>query len=177
MGEELFDINNIKFSPLGTAVLAVPAPRVSQSVHLQALADGFQQKQEHHITLVGADTVARLNLTPQQLPELMEGLTLGRCLFGKELFHLAKPKNFDGQVFFRRSLVSLVLLSEVDNFFEQLSKRLGQTIAIPFPHVTLYTQGDTDLPFQGIGIESANDFYQYLQGTYADQWQDSGTSS
>jgi hypothetical protein len=61
----------------------------------------------------------------------------------------------------RESVIQMVSLPQLDNFYQRLNETIGYTLDVPPTHITLCTHGtDNEKAKMGIGINSINDFLQ-----------------
>jgi hypothetical protein len=132
----------------------------------------FRMKREFHITLIGYARgreinaeIAHLNKDRlriiYELRELLETVQLMTYPIGryyrieKEVrFATAKPE-------FRKTIIALLEIPHLEEFWQKLEEILGMHIPMIFPHVTLATYGEgSERAWEGIGIKDKEDFEQ-----------------
>ena len=133
----------------GTLLLPVAAtawPSPDAPLQLDGIA--FVPKRELHVTVVGRTLGAHLHEAGLQAETLAVAATLDwrfeRC--GQWLRLEART---DGRR--RHSIIERIALPALATLHAWLGARLGRQLAVPPPHVTLYTSGDD----RGIGVPDA----------------------
>jgi hypothetical protein len=140
---------------------------------------GLMPKDAFHITILGFKVAKELKRALKALPEaqrpdaLLRIKTLveqtdWRLSFRPERYYVAKeyvnpdPKNKDAFLRERReSLVQMVDMPGMEQFYRALNDLLSTTLEAPPAHVTLYTGGDDAVKSKmGIGINSQAEFQQ-----------------
>lgn len=138
----------------------------------KAQAEGFEPKEDFHITLIGfkpgKTILEALEKMPNherifkgnQIQKLIDNTDWSFEMLPKK-YHLKKEyqfKNYDtGEVIpkTRESYVQMIELKSIADFYEQLNKILRTNLEIQLPHLTLYTKGtDPEKSKMGIGINS-----------------------
>lgn len=133
----------------GTLLLPVAAaawPRPDMPLQLDGIA--FVPKRELHVTVVGRALGAELHEAGLQAETLAAAATLDwrfeRCGQWLRLEARAAGRR-------RHSIIERIALPALATLYARLGARLGRQLAVPPPHVTLYTSGDD----RGIGVPDA----------------------
>ncbi len=119
-----------------------------------APAESLFPKQEFHITIIGRETgeiILKENLDFEKIKELVKGTDWNFGLT-QEYFYITKqyPENEK-----RESIIQVVELPGLSDFYIKLNDSTGHNFSFPFPHVTLYTSSTKEENrFRGIGIYS-----------------------
>ncbi|OGM96344.1 MAG: hypothetical protein A3B86_04360 [Candidatus Yanofskybacteria bacterium RIFCSPHIGHO2_02_FULL_38_22b] len=121
---------------------------------------GFEKRKELHITVLGFKSGKRIREALEKIPDketIIEALigmaenTEWTFDVNPERFHISKNE--------RESIIQMVKLDGIDNFFDRLNGLLNTDIETPPPHITLYTKGvDERSGMSGIGINSQEEF-------------------
>ena len=146
---------------------------------IQEMAEknGFDQKGEFHITVLGFKNGGEVKKALKALPEaerqnalsqiksLVDSTDWSFALEPKR-YHISKeyvtpdPKNKGAELKERReSYIQMVYLPGMKIFYEKLNSILGTNLEAPPAHTTLYTGGDDkEKSKMGIGINSQDEF-------------------
>ncbi|MFC1687257.1 hypothetical protein ACFL0L_01665 [Patescibacteria group bacterium] len=136
--------------------------------------NGFDEKSEYHITVLGFKTGEKIqqaleHLTDQQKEEKISEIqslvdaTDWSYVLKPEKYHITKhyPKKDDNQIENKReSYIQMVRVSGIDGFFKKLNELLKTSIEVQPAHITLYTSGNEEHATRGIGINSPAEFEQ-----------------
>lgn len=138
---------------------------------------GLLKKTEFHITIIGSETgEVILNVldeldgiqkieTKNKLREACESFFWQAFLLD-EYYYVRKHYNKDSAINFnepenevRESIIQLVKIPRLSNFYERINSLFNQQFETPFPHVTLYTNSTrAEKKMRGIGIYSKKHF-------------------
>jgi len=161
-----------------TLLLGVGKDAVDLSA-IQEMADknGFEQKGEFHITVLGFKNGGEVKKVLKALPEAERQNALAQIkslvedtdwsfVFEPQRYHISKeyvspdPKNKDAELRERReSYIQMVNLPGMKIFYDKLNAILGTNLEAPPAHMTLYTRGDDDEKSKmGIGINTQEEF-------------------
>lgn len=146
-----------------TLVLPVPASLWAPPRHGVTL-DGvaFQAKAELHVTLVGGDLGSELHATLAErvlvaaARAAFEALDWSFVRSGRWVM-LRKEGVIDGERTEFRSVIELVLMPAMPRFHRALGTLLGRELALPPPHVTLFTARRD----KGIGVANPSQLRAY----------------
>lgn len=154
-----------ELSPESLTLLAHIPPElidIDDAVAAYANRNGFERKDEAHITLIGFGLGKRLLEAMEQLTdtakneglELIESLNgrLSSFCFNEDYYHISKPGSN------RESIIQTVDVPGITDYFDELRDISGIEPGQPFPHITHYTKGDLDQRFRGIGIQNVDEF-------------------
>ncbi len=131
----------------------------------------FDPKEEVHVTLVGKDLGAQLDIAKQNNPEIeaLIGSVIDQADWSfhnrNRMYHIQREKPVDDG-FGKLSTAtaeSIVVLGDVPglaSLYDTISTVLGETHEPPPAHVTLYTRVDP----QGIGLPNQASFDQCVKG-------------
>ena len=126
---------------------------------LEATKNEFQKKDEIHITVLGFKNGQKVK---EAIEKISDKETVTETLISmaedtewtfnlkSEKFYISKPG--------RESIIQLVELDGINNFFDRLNELLNLNLETPPPHITLYTKGDDEKSYMGIGINSREEF-------------------
>jgi hypothetical protein len=155
-----------------SVLLEVKPPQLPDSLVERIVEEGYQPKDSHHVTVVPREAGQRLGSEGfAELSRSIGSLPVPTVIFHDAmLHHIAKPKEVDGVQYNREALVLPCVSEGLEALTEDLV-RVGVLAAQPFPHVTMYTKGDEDLPYKGIGINSDQEWRQLNPQPYAN-WQE-----
>jgi hypothetical protein len=162
-----------------TVIWRIDQPHVRQDLHERILADGFQPKSEHHITLIGtlaAAQVPDLNALRAAVTRREPALRVADLYIDDDLYLVDHPKEAEGVVHRRETLIALARSAWIGVFMDGVSNEIATDIPRPFPHVTMYTRGSS-LARRGIGIENPQQFVDYGRHVYTTGWQDSSATA
>ncbi len=155
---------SVRFSPETCSLLvSVQRPEdVLNALAKSALADGFEEKPEFHITILSGLPAERVS------PALVDGCgqAISRAngvvpdfkLVRNAVWRIRNPKVVEGQSYERESIVVAVQSRYVTGLYTQLAQYTDLPLRQPFPHITLYTKGDEPFASRGIGIETWDAF-------------------
>ena len=154
------------FSPSNILLLEVDASSVDTSpVENYAAQEGFEPKDEYHLTVIGFSVGNKLkkslkHLSSEQQETAMGELNhaiglLGATTLKSDRYHrISKTYNYGEEAETRESIIQEVDIEGVEEFYSVYSQITGQELGTPFPHLTLYTKGDGEDSYRGIGIPS-----------------------
>lgn len=139
----------------GRFLLDVPSGMVTAYPEVKAYAEsqGFRQKDEQHVTVIGERT-QRLLGEAEEVDEVMELIgsmsdwPIVEC--GDVLVLKNVETGEDGLDIVEESIIQLVTLPGMDELYDQIRKITGLAIETPPAHVTLYTKNAD----RGIGVYS-----------------------
>jgi hypothetical protein len=125
----------------------------------RAIRDGFTEKSEFHVTIIGFKLANLIKKAVKKDPALLERIqsivrnSHFQIKLRPEVFSIEKEYPDEG---LRRSYVQMIDVDGLDEFYRQLGEAmdLDSPIAPPPSHITLFTKGSS----QGIGINSVEDF-------------------
>ena len=139
----------------------------------RAQQEGLREKSEFHITLIGSKTGKKLlamldGVAPKERARVVQEM---RALFHRfawasspreEYYVISKEypiKQSPGETETRRSLVQIVELPDLVEFYQGLRQLTGLDETLPLAHITLFA-GSTlkDNELRGIGIYSKDQF-------------------
>tara|TARA_Y100000310_G_scaffold344885_1_gene460245 strand:- start:2043 stop:2579 length:537 start_codon:yes stop_codon:yes gene_type:complete len=146
--------------------------QVSDSIEREARENGFQKKDEVHVTLIGFRVGSEIRgaLTKlgdsrkraiAEIKELIERTNWDFEL-KQEFYHITKeyslPRGQGGQDK-RESYVQMIEMPGIKSFYQELNNILGTNLEIQPTHVTLFTKGsDEERSKMGIGVNSWKEF-------------------
>jgi len=151
----------------GTVILDLDARLVDiERLKEKLEPEGFSPKSEFHFTVVGFKSgrrlVQALKMRPaaaEKVRALIEGTDWGLESTPK-IYRIAKDYNLkdsatgEARVEQRESIVEVLGLSGLDEFYRSLSAVSGTELEPQFPHLTLFTKGNS----AGIGVNSREEF-------------------
>jgi len=160
----------ISFAP--SIIYGVDLPEISQQVQVKLQRDGYDVKNEFHITL--ADAKYRSRLQDEQI-KLIIGELAKHAPFDIEfdgaLYAISKPKVIGGQAYERRSIVTPVHSPDIISWLGNITSRMEiEPPEQPFLHVTVATAPDTVVARRGIGIASRDEWQALHPVRYAGSW-------
>lgn len=139
--------------------------------------NGFEQKGDFHITILGFKNGGEIKKALKALPEEQRQDMISQIkslaestdwnfVFEPQRYHIAKeyvapdPKNKGSELREQReSYIQMVNLPGMKTFYDKLNALLGTNLEIPPAHITLYTGGDDKEKSKiGIGINTQEDF-------------------
>lgn len=143
------------------------------SIREKAEEDGYDEKDELHITIIGFKNGTEVkkilkNLSPgdkqlklTEIQTLIEN-TDWSFIRKDKAYHISKeyktpdPNNTGADLLeVRESYIQIVDLPSIENFYKDLNGILGSSIKAPLAHITLFTKGtDREKARKGIGINS-----------------------
>lgn len=148
------------------------------SINLEHVRDiasknGFKEKEEFHITVIGfkngGEIKKILELMPPnkksyilyEIKEIMNSIDWSFD-FKPEIYHISKEYTFIDyknnnakKIENRESYVQMLSMSGIKIFYEKLNYLLDTNFEAPPAHMTLFTGGDSDM---GIGINTEEEF-------------------
>jgi len=126
--------------------------------------DGFNLKDEAHITCIGSSVGGSLSDTQLEIVRVgMCEYTIDDVTLGDVLYRVAQPKVVDNQSFERESLIAPINSPSIERLLKNSSDKLGITID-QFLHITIATRPDNQYAKRGIGINSQAEFDAINQG-------------
>lgn len=152
-----------------TVIWRIEQPSVDPELHDRLLAEGFEPKREHHITLIGtmaAAHVSDLDALREAVARRRPSLRAADLRLDDELYRIERPKVIDGVAHPRETLIALARSAWIGVFIDGVNSELGADIPKPFPHATLYTRGSA-IARRGIGIETVQEFMEYSHDMHA----------
>lgn len=141
----------------------------NESLSNYSQKNGYRAKDESHITIIGFRSGEKIKDALAVLPEserstLVEKIrslidqTDWRFEIVQEILHLTKEYAAEdtdsGKPQKKESIIQRVDVPILEKFYAELNQLLGTSIKPPPAHVTLYTKGDEEEVFKGIGINS-----------------------
>jgi hypothetical protein len=157
-----------------TVIWRIEQPGIDPGLHDRLLAEGFEPKREHHITLIGTMAAARvpdLDALRAAVARRQPSLRAADLRLDDELYRIERPKVIDGVVHPRETLIALARSAWIGVFIDGVNNELGAEIPKPFAHATLYTRGSA-IARRGIGIETPQEFVEYSSDLHTRDWQD-----
>lgn len=151
------------------------APIAPNKVDTSPIADyaaenNYRPKDEYHLTIIGSrDVVDELRaqlekLAPAErrqrkakLDALIPVLGAARLREGK-YHYVVKTYNDDGISETREALIQEAEIDGISDFYAEFSRITDIELGTPFPHLTLFTKGNSSNSAKGIGIASAEVF-------------------
>ena len=156
--------------------LLLPIGREAVRKQLEALrpeADlrGMQEKREFHITVLGFAAgrflSEQLATLPQEarrtallaIEQLAQSIDWEFTLTGAKAYAIRKAYGRGDRSETRRSIILMVDMAGIQEFYRRLNTAIPQPITAPPPHVTLFTVSSDPLKGgPGIGVDSMDDF-------------------
>jgi len=135
----------------------------------QGVSDGFEQKSEFHLTLIGnhggreiKNSINTFNLYYQyDAVEKIRALaykTDWKYSLLDVVYKVSKEYNDTDK---RESIIQMVEIPFLVGFYDSLNKMLKTNLRYPLEHVTLFTRGtNPERSKMGIGINSEIDFFE-----------------
>lgn len=137
-----------------------------------AWAHGLSEKEEFHLTVIGRRTGEEISELLKSLDPEEHDARLARfqelCIsyhpeitWGREYYFIKKDFTAPGHTVrdIRESVIELVEIGGLDEFYRELFEIIPIPFDTPFPHVTLYTASTrADKNLRGIGIYSEKEF-------------------
>jgi hypothetical protein len=131
----------------------------------KALELNLSEKDEYHITIFGfgagkkiEDALRGEARKIEDFIELVNG-TAGGYELKDEFYSIKKTYKIMGVPEERRSVIMMVRVPELEEFFDRVNRLLGTNLEVPPTHITLYTKSSLLENNQtGIGISSSRDF-------------------
>lgn len=115
-------------------------------------------KEEFHITIIGRETgeiLSKVDIKYESIEAIAEEIDWHFTL--KKEFYFITKLYLDGEQ--RSSIIQLVELPSLASFYDQLNQLTRQNFAVPFSHITLFTNSTLkEKELRGIGIYSQKDF-------------------
>lgn len=155
------DLNN----KTSTLLLRID-PELVNTVSLQDIADekGLSEKDEFHITIIGSKTAESLlkltNIDHKEIIALIDRLLQQfdwSFEFIPKYYFISKKYKEYGEA--RESIVQLIDLPDIKDFYKELNEFLGTSFDAPLPHLTLFTSSTKpENNLRGIGIYSEKQF-------------------
>ena len=149
-----------------TLLLSVDHEDVANCVvdlHEESLAKDLHRKEEFHITVIGFRLGTHIKEKYAHVPQenrsaiengievLAHSIDWSFTYSGMRSLYIEKEyRNKSGQKELRKSIVQLLAMPGMNDFYRELNDVFGTTFEIPPPHVTLFVGADN----QGIGIDS-----------------------
>ena len=148
--------------------------------HIQFLEDfvsanGFQEKNEFHITIVGFDAARKIIKNISHLPRVDQEKIFAKIqnsaknldwsfVFKNDIYHLKKiyqSKDKGEEV--RESIIRMVDVPALPSFYKELVALTGVELNNPPAHITLYAKSTIEEnQLAGIGVTSAVDLKTYF---------------
>lgn len=156
----------------GTVIYPIEPPPLEPQILQRITADGYQLKNEFHITVVSSEIGK--NLDEQafgRLADYFSRLQEPDYSYDDRLFAISKAKNMAGQIEPRESLVAPVQATRLLGVVATAAMVIGRDMPLPFPHVTVATRPDTAIARRGIGISSRAEWEQLRPQLYVRHWQ------
>ena len=141
----------------GSLLLNIPLDLIEIPAWLSnySTALGYKAKDEYHVTVIGLDLAGLIREQDKtaHVKTLVDNFTW-TIEVSTEYIELAKD---DMNRIHRQSIVGIVNVPELTQFYEELKNILGRSISFPPTHVTLYTKNYD----RGIGLYNENDLHQF----------------
>lgn len=142
--------------------LPIDKPVILARVRASALAKGFEEKQEFHVTLIPSKYGAKLDDSQFQIcASMLEDVSADDIVEAGKVFYLQNPKVVDGIAYPRESLIEPITSSQLTALLAEVAVAMGVPIE-PYFHVTLFTKGDNKYARTGIGIENPQEFHEIM---------------
>lgn len=159
MSDETIHLPHPREDILGSFLIDVPmeAIEIPDRITNFAIAAGFKQKSEYHVTLIGAKNavlVDELEAKDEMLDIIYDIDTWDITPTSRYIF-LAKADPEEGTI--KESIIQMVAAPAVEEFYEKLKETRILELPLPPAHITLFTRF-SDL---GIGVYSQDDFDEY----------------
>jgi hypothetical protein len=154
--------NVVQFSEASrSAIIPIYRPDLVEKLQDQALHDGFEEKEEFHVTILPTvDDISQVD--PKDLQAFRIALT-GKVddirVVEQEVFRINKPKRVGDVIYPRESIIARIHSSSILRMLgSRMMNGFGIYVPTPFLHVTLFTKGDNEFARRGIGIDSVQEF-------------------
>ncbi len=141
----------------GSMLLDVPLNLIDTPEWLRDLAkhEGYKAKDEYHVTIIGLHLAQIIkNANKDNLVKSLIENTDWTIEVLNQYVELAKD---DDAGIHRQSIICIVEVPQMSDFFQELEGIIGTKIKIPPAHVTLYTKNYD----RGIGLYSGNDLLRF----------------
>ena len=155
------------FSDKNTLLLTV----ANESVNTSQIADyahleGFDVKTAYHLTVIGDAVGKRLQekleaiVNDSEKTVLLNSVNSLTSILGKaklkpgHYYRLLKVFDYDGMPEQRESIIQEVEIEGINDFYSRFSQLTGIELGTPFPHITLFTKGNSEQSKKGIGVRS-----------------------
>ena len=155
-----------------SALVEIHRPALVDELKALAEADGFEEKDEFHVTLLPAldvlDDDNRRELEAFQIA-LHDKLVDDIRIINDAVYRVSKPKVVDGVIYPRESIIARVHSNTILRMLgERMMNGFGIYVPTPFLHTTLFTKGDNAYARRGIGIDTVQEFMQMHPERYPD---------
>lgn len=138
-----------------------------------ALAENLLPKHEFHVAIIGSETekvLSKINADSAAIKALAESVDWNFSL-KQDFSYITKIYIDQGGEEKIESIIQTVDLSGLVEFYRKLNELTGQDFAIPFPHITLYTNSTKEEnKLRGIGIYSEADFAKLSRRHLVMEW-------
>ena len=152
----------------------ITLPNIKDGVLGRLKDEGYTPKPEQHVTLVTAAVRSRLNDGQvDALLRIADSIKDSHITFEDVLYEIEKPKQIEGQIYPRESVVVLVTSDYIWSQLAGFAMKQGVLIPEPFLHVTVATKPNTEVAARGIGIESEAEWQNLSPRIYAVDWMES----
>jgi hypothetical protein len=157
----------IEFSPeTRSAIIPIERPKIIYDLASRALRDGFQEKDEFHVTVL--PSVDKADISDEDIDRyraLVDGAQINDLrIINSMVYRLWKPKMVieEGESVFyeRESIIVRARSLDVLRVLDRMGTAHGFNVPYPFLHATLFTKGDEPYASKGIGIATPQEFYQ-----------------
>ena len=156
---------------LETVNILLPlTPVLKRDAVIESIAKnrGLNIKNEFHCTIIGRETGEHIRTVlavlskEEQKNKILEIKNLcekysWKCTFLQEYYVVSKEYTQEDK---RESIVQMVELFDIKNFYFDLNSALGTDFKVPLPHITLDTKSSQeDKNLRGVGIYSEEQFH------------------
>jgi len=143
-----------------SAFVHIPRPSLVDELAEQAIAEGFEEKEEFHVTVLPPGNAKLLN--SKQLDQcriVLEGASIDDVDVRRDtVYRINKPKVVGDTIYPRESIIARVHSGDILRVLGRLPVAYDIYLPTPLLHVTLFTKGDSDIARRGIGIATAAEF-------------------
>lgn len=154
-------IPRVEFIREGRAALVeIRRPEIVQALFLDAIDEGFKEKEEFHVTVLPRlDGEQPSEQELDQLQAVLDGEEVDDIRLAPSRIALVeKPKIVDGVSYPRESIIVPVHSERIHQLLGRVSMIYGRDVPKPFLHVTLFTRGENRYARRGIGIDTLEEF-------------------
>ena len=154
-----------------TLLLNLSEVEILKNIEDLAAQEGYEKKDEFHVTGIGYPNGKKIRsiLAGQEkmaeIKALINSMNWQDFKLRDEFFRIAKSYANGNNYEVRESIIQMVDMPALKEFYEKLNGLLGTTFSLPPAHVTLFTKGtDPKTSKVGVGLYSESDFERYNQG-------------
>jgi hypothetical protein len=138
-------------------------------IQKRAIKEGYREQVDRHITIVGGRSSkvirdALINQTSELVLNKLKSLPnefAWQFRPGK-IYHIHKEDRFGSEnapLEKREALIRIIEMPDINSFYKSINELLHINLPVQFPHITLFTKGESESPkYYGIGIRSMDEF-------------------